>query len=107
MNFADFRRVSIQAIISALSLLSMFVLFGCNRGSDNTGTYLYEKNPKVSVELKSDKTFKMQFGDKIVDGKYVIDGKQVSFTSQQGKVTAGIIDGKTITDNVGAHWTKK
>ncbi len=88
------------------SLLSAFVILGCNSGSGSVGKYVDEKNTKDYTELKNDGTFVVQQGALTANGKYSIDGKRLILTLNSGEVVEGKIEGKTIIDNGGSRSTK-
>jgi len=106
MNFDSVRKV-VRLAIPLSMLLCALTMSGCDRGKSSVGTYLSEKNPQDITELKSDGTFLVHQGKMDVSGKYSIEGKTLTLTLNSGNVMTGAIDGKTITDDTGEHWTKK
>ncbi|HXE96026.1 MAG TPA: hypothetical protein VN642_06455 [Dongiaceae bacterium] len=90
-----------------LILYCALAVFGCNRGQDSAGKYLYETNHQNYTELKSDGTFTVHQGTVDANGKYAITGKQLKLSLSTGEVLIGSIEGRTITDNEGKLWTKQ
>jgi hypothetical protein len=102
--------IRLSAIFGALIMLG---LTSCSTNSVEAthnsvdGTYVSEKNNKDYGELKSDGTFLVQQEAGNFDGKYMVNGKNIILTLEDGSTISCTIVGNTITDDQGIRWTKK
>ena len=101
------QRYSFLISILVLSFALLPTMFGCNRDSTVAGKYQSDKKPQESTELKSDGACIIRQGNTSYTGKYTLEGKALTLKLTTGDVVTGSIDGNTITDNQGEHWTKK
>ena len=99
------RSLIIRLSVLFVALMSLW-LTSCSK-SAVYGTYVSENNAKDYTELKSDGTFVAQQGSAGFSGKYKIVGKNITLTLESGQAARGRIDGNTIIDNQGIHWTRK
>jgi hypothetical protein len=99
------RSLIIRLSVLFVALMSLW-LTSCSKSSVY-GTYVSEKNAKDYTELKSDGAFFVQQGSVSFSGKYKVDGKNITLTLDSGQAARGKIDGNTIIDDQGIHWTRK
>lgn len=105
VKFGKRKALTVPALILGSALV--FGMFGCDRGSTPAGKYQNDKQPQDFTELKSDGTFLIKQGTAGYAGKYTISGNKLTLSLASGEVVNGSIEGKTITDNQGEHWTKR
>ena len=94
-----------QLSVAIIALMTL-CLTSCSTSSVY-GKYVYNQNPSDYTELKSDKTFFVQQSNMSVHGTFEIDGTNLTLKPSSGGVWRGTIDGNTIIDSEGKHWTKK
>jgi hypothetical protein len=100
------KRYLIARLSVAIIALMTLCLTSCSQSSVY-GKYGNNQNPSDYTELKSDKTFDVQQGTMNVHGTFEIDGTNITLKLGSGQVARGTIDGNTIIDDQGIHWTKK
>ena len=100
------KRYLIARLSVAIIAVMTLCLTSCSKSSVY-GKYGNSQNPGDYTELKSDQTFAVQQGSINVHGTFEIAGTNLTLKLGSGQVAHGTIDGNTIIDDQGIHWTKK
>jgi len=72
-----------------------------------TGTYVNVMASNVRIELKTDGTYSDRFGKRSSQGKYVVKGNKVVFTSGAGKTFEFVIEGDSLMSKEGARFKRQ
>jgi hypothetical protein len=96
----------ILPILTVLLVLSV-LLSACSGSSESVaGKYLAE-NKTDYIELNSDGTFALQQdGDKI-EGKFAVNGSDITLQLPGDMESSGKVEKNVFTDNDGLKWTKE
>ena len=100
------KRYRIAQLSVAIIALMTLCLTSCSTSSVY-GKYVYNQNPNDYTELKSGMTFFVRQSTMSVHGTFEIDGTNLILNPSSGGVWLGTINGNTIIDGEGMHWTKK
>lgn len=100
------KRYLIARLSVVIIALMTLCLTSCSTSSVY-GKYGNTQNPSDYAELKSDKTFFVEQGSMREHGTFEIEGTNITLKPGSGEIWHGTIDGNTIIDEEGGHWTKK
>ncbi|MGI8482157.1 MAG: hypothetical protein ACR2MF_08870 [Chthoniobacterales bacterium] len=100
-------QIPINRLVLTILTFASFCFSACSRPGVSA-TYVSEENPKEYIELKSNGSFLAQTGSRgPLEGQYEMEGKTITFSIGGGMTRRGTMDGPTMTDPEGKHWTKK
>lgn len=108
MNTRSFAPLVIWACVIALSL----PFAACERAKQTmaSGTYVSQRNPNHTRELKSDGTVVDMQGGRGVEGTYEISGNEITFRVQilgTTQIRKSRLEGNAIVDDDGERFVKR